>query len=98
MSIFTGLVSAVIFAIIAVGLVEFVKNFLPTTLNSKIITLISLGVEVIVAVLGAVLVRNSGFEAIVVSIIGTISLSQLFYTVIVSLIKKLTELLQSKKE
>lgn len=97
MNIFAGLTSAVIFAIIAVGLVEVVRNFLPTTLSSKVVTLISLGVEVVVAVIGAVLVRNNGFEAIILSIIGTISFSQLFYTAIVSLIKKLTDFLQSKK-
>lgn len=98
MTIFSGIVGAVVFATIAVGLVEVIKNFLPESLNSKIKAVISLAVEVIVAVVGGILIANDGAGAVVLTVIGTVALAQLFYTSIIALIQKLTKFLKSKTE
>lgn len=96
MSILSGLIGALVFSIVAVGLVEVIKGFLPETVGSKAKEVISLAVEVVVAVVGAILIKADGVAAVVLTAIGTVALSQLFYTNVVALIKKLTEFLKSK--
>lgn len=96
MTIISGLIGAVVFSAVAVGLVEVVKGFLPDTLSSKTKEVISLVIEVIVAIVGAVLIKADGAGAVVLTAIGTVAFAQLFYTSIVSLIKKLTAFLKSK--
>lgn len=96
MTILSGVLDAVVFGFIAVGLVEVIKGFLPETVGSKAKEIIALVVEAVVAVVGAILVHTDGAAAVVITVIGTIALSQLFYTNVVALIKKLTEFLKSK--
>lgn len=96
MTILSGVLDATVFGCIAVGLVEVIKGFLPETVGSKAKETIALIVEAVVAVVGAVLVRTDGAAAVVITVIGTIALSQLFYTNVVALTKKLTEFLKSK--
>lgn len=96
MTIVSGIIGAVVFAAVAVGLVEVVKNFLPKDLNSKIKTVIAIVIEVVVAVVGAILIKNDGAGAVVITAIGTVALAQLFYEIIVNFINKLVEFLKSR--
>lgn len=96
MTILSGLIGAVVFALVAVGLVEALKNFIPETVSAKAKAVVSLVVEIIVAVVGAFLIKNDGPGAIVLTVIGTIALSQLFYTNVVDVLRKLTAFLKSK--
>lgn len=96
MTILSGLIGAVVFALVAVGLVEALKNFIPDTVTAKGKAVVSLVVEIVVAVVGAFLIKNDGPGAIVLTIIGTVALSQLFYTNVVAVLSKLTAFLKSK--
>lgn len=92
-----SVLNVIIASIIAIGLVEVVKNFLPDSLDSKIKTIIGIAIELAVAVVFVILLGGgvSIFAKIAV-ILATVSVSQLFYEVIIRLLNKLVDFLKSK--
>lgn len=93
----TTIFNVLISSFVAIGLVEVIKNFLPDSLNSKVKTIISLVVELIAAaVYVAAFGAGTSVFIKVITVIATVATSQLLYENVVSLLKKLTELISSK--
>lgn len=96
MSIFTGLLAALVLSIVSVGLIQVVKTFLPESTGTIAKALIALGIEVVIAAVGAFAIYRAGVVAVIVEVLATIAFSQLFFEVIVSLLDKLADFLKSK--
>lgn len=101
MSAFAGISLAVVSSIIAVGLVQVVKQFLPEDASSKLKAGIALGIEVVIGLVAAIAqayFMGFNFFTFAMVLLATAALSQLFYDVIVALIAKLTSLIKSKTD
>lgn len=89
--------NAIVFAIVGCGIVELVKN-IPAISNVGTIakTIISLVIELIVAVLGVLAFSDGTVIAKIATVIATVGIAQIGYETVVKFIKKLTEFLKSK--
>lgn len=93
---FNALLIVFVASIVSVGLVEVVKNFLPSTLNTIIKTIIGLVIELAIGILTVFVFDTSTIAAKIFEVIAIISISQLYYTTLVDLIRKLVTFLKSK--
>lgn len=94
---FNAIFSAVVYAAIAVGLVEVIKNFLPENFNSVAKTVLGVVIEVVVAVLGAFIFdANETLITKIAIVVAAVGLAQVFYATILSLLTKLKDFLKSK--
>lgn len=91
------ILNSIIFAIIGVGLVEFLKGILPETLGFKAKVIIALVVELLVAIFGAwAFSGDATIIAKIATVVATVGIAQLGYETVVKFITKLTEFLKSK--
>lgn len=86
---------AIIFvsSIISVGLLELIKKFMPETVNKKLLTVISIGVEVLVSIVlftafpvGSFGVFGRVVQYIIVALL-TVGLAQFEYSFLAKLVK-----------
>lgn len=93
---FNALVIVLVASVVSVGLVEVVKNFLPDSLNTIVKTIIGLVIELAVGVLTVLVFDNTTVWAKIFEVVAIIAVSQLYYTTLVDLIRKLVAFLKSK--
>lgn len=93
---FNALLIVFVASIVSVGLVEVVKNFLPNTLNTLVKTIIGLVIELAIGTLTVFVFDSNTVAAKVFEIIAVISISQLYYTTLVDLIRKIVAFLKNK--
>lgn len=86
---------SIVYATVAVGIIEFLKNFFPETIKSKTKTFISLFVEIVVAVLGSVFFTESTALTKWAIGVASVGIAQFEYSTIVTFFKELTKLLKS---
>lgn len=82
-------------AIVAVGLVELVKNFLPESTNSKVLTLISLVISAALPIVYGIAMKQGVLKP-VVSTLGVVGLTQTSYDFVFKLLKSAIEKLKTK--
>lgn len=98
----TAFVLSLILGAASVGILEVVKNLIPaiSKANAVVKTIISIVIELIVAILGVVVFGKSGnvtgiiYDVVVVLLV--IGFAQIGYETFVKFIKKLTDFLKSK--
>lgn len=91
--------NAIVFAFVAVGVVELLKGFIPDTVGTKAKAIIALAVELVVAILGAFAFSGDAtVVAKIATVVATVGIAQVGYETVVKLITKLTAFLKSKTE
>lgn len=89
--------NAIAFSVVAVGVVELLKGFIPDTVGSKAKAIIALVVELVVAILGAFAFSGDATViAKIATVVATVGIAQVGYETVVKLITKLTAFLKSK--
>ena len=81
-------------SVVVVGVMEVVKNFLPTTVDKKVTSAISLGLAAVLPV-GYGIVMKADPLTIVMSVIGVVGLTQTSYNFVLKLLKTLIEKLKT---
>lgn len=81
-------------SVVVVGIMEVVKNFLPTNVNAKVTSAISLGLAAVLPV-GYGIVMKLDPLTIIMSVIGVVGLTQTSYNFVLKLLKTLIEKLKT---